>query len=141
VIAYFDTSGLIPLVLSEPGTAVARRAWAESTRLVSSALVVVEASAALARARRMDRISQHQLRELLRSVAELVETIDVVEISEVVLRDASRLAVRLDLRAYDAVHLASAASLGDDELVLVAGDRELAAAAERLGIATMRISE
>jgi hypothetical protein len=42
------------------------------------------------------------------------------------------------LRAYDAVHLASAVSVADAELVVVAADADLLAAARRLGLATAR---
>jgi predicted nucleic acid-binding protein len=44
------------------------------------------------------------------------------------------------LRAYDAVHLASAVSVADDEFVLVTADRELVAAAQTIGIASAPLS-
>ena len=49
-------------------------------------------------------------------------------------RRAGELAEDLGLRGYDAVHLATALGLGDDEAVLVTWDRDLAHAAERVGL-------
>ena len=40
----------------------------------------------------------------------------------------------LALRGYDAVHLATALELGDEDVVLVTWDRDLAQAAERVGL-------
>jgi hypothetical protein len=48
---------------------------------------------------------------------------------------ASELAQAHGLRGYDAVRLAAAQCVADEELVLVTGDIELAAAAKAVGIA------
>jgi uncharacterized protein len=50
-------------------------------------------------------------------------------------RHAGRHAEDLGLRGYDAVHLATALELGDDEVVLVTWDRDLARATEQVGLA------
>lgn len=47
---------------------------------------------------------------------------------------AGELAENLGLRGYDAVHLATALELGDEEVVLVTWDRDLARASERVGL-------
>lgn len=44
------------------------------------------------------------------------------------------LALLARLRGYDAVHLATALELGDEEIVLVTWGRDLAQAAERVGL-------
>lgn len=51
-------------------------------------------------------------------------------------RAALAAARRLDLglRGYDSVHLATALELGDDEVVIVTWDRDLARATERVGL-------
>ncbi len=43
-------------------------------------------------------------------------------------------AENLGLRGYDAVHLATALELGDEEVVVVTWDRDLARATERVGL-------
>jgi predicted nucleic acid-binding protein len=57
---------------------------------------------------------------------------------EALAREAGELADSLALRGYDAVHLASALALGDEEVALITWDRDLGAAAERMGLATRR---
>jgi predicted nucleic acid-binding protein len=47
---------------------------------------------------------------------------------------AGQCAEDLGLRGYDSVHLATALELGDDEVVMVTWDRDLARAAERVGL-------
>jgi uncharacterized protein len=49
-------------------------------------------------------------------------------------RSAGVHAEQLGLRGYDAVHLATALELGDEEAVLVTWDRDLVRAAERVGL-------
>ena len=52
-------------------------------------------------------------------------------------RHAGEIAERHALRGYDAVHLATALSSQDPELVLVTWDRDLAGAAATTGIAVI----
>ena len=58
MIVYFDTSAILPIVIEEPSSAVASRLWDEADRVVSSRLVYAEGRAALAMARRMNRIDE-----------------------------------------------------------------------------------
>ena len=60
--------------------------------------------------------------------------LDVVELDEGLARLAGELAESERLRGYDAVHLAAASRLDDVDLVVVAGDRDLLAAAAKLGL-------
>ena len=57
MIAYFDTSALIPLLIDEPASVRAARLWDEAARVVSVRLAYPEARAGLARAGRMGRLS------------------------------------------------------------------------------------
>lgn len=132
--AYFDTSALIPLVIEEAGSGVAARFWDEATRLVASRLIYPEVRAALALARRTDRITAATLRTARADVELLVEQIDIIELDETLAHRAGHLAEAHALRGYDAVHLASAERINDDELVLVAGDAHLLRAASDLGL-------
>lgn len=59
----------------------------------------------------------------------------LIGVDEALARDAGELADELALRGYDAVHLASALALGDEETVLVTWDRDLAGAALDVGLA------
>jgi predicted nucleic acid-binding protein len=139
VIAYFDTSAVIPLLIDEPGSAAAGDFWDHALRVVSVRLVQVEARAGLAQAARTERISSAQLRVFVRQLDELLDQLDFVEVDEALVRNAADLAQSHSLRAYDAVHLAAALTAGSDDLVVVADDRALLSAAGFVGLATAAI--
>ncbi|MEX2278868.1 MAG: type II toxin-antitoxin system VapC family toxin [Acidimicrobiia bacterium] len=138
MIAYFDTSAFIPLVVEEPGSPVATRLWDEADRVVSVRLIYPEARAALAQAQRIGRVTTRQLRALVEQVDSLYSHLDRLDIDEVLARRASGLAQQFGLRGDDAVHLAGAERLFGAELVLVTGDGPLLDAATALGIAVAR---
>ena len=56
MIAYFDTSTVIPLIIDEPSTPRCNQVWNEASRVLSVRLLYPEARAALARAHRMGRV-------------------------------------------------------------------------------------
>jgi predicted nucleic acid-binding protein len=136
LIVYFDTSAVVPILIEEPSSMVASRLWDEADRVVSSRLVYAEGRAALAMARRLDRIDEHGLRQAVDDFESLHDQLDMIEVTEGLIREAGGLAEQLSLRGYDAVHLASARLVDDPEMVLAAGDQGLLAAARAVGIAT-----
>jgi len=141
VIAYFDTSALVPLIVEEPSTPDCQRIWNEASRAVSVRLLYAEASAALARAHRMTRLTTTQLDEALAALDDIVTELDHVEITDQLVRAAGALARSHGLRGYDAVHLGAGLSVADDDVVFVTGDSNLAAAAQTLGIAVANTNE
>ena len=136
MIAYFDTSAIVPLVIEEGGTQTAGTMWDRAERVVSIRLVRVEARAALARAARLDRVNAAQHTAARGKLEVIFAQLDLVDINDDLVDRAGELAEQYGLRAYDAVHLAAAKRIFDAELVLVAGDQALIAAAEALGIPT-----
>lgn len=134
MIAYFDTSALVPLVIDEASTEVCNRIWTESTRVAGVRLLYPEARAALARAERMGRLTRTQLAAAVSEFDSILAEIDLIEVTAELAHSAGELAQEHGLRGYDAVHLAAARSVADEELVLATGDGELAAAATTLGI-------
>ena len=141
MIAYFDTSGFVPLLLREPGTAVAERVWDGATVVVSSRLLVVETAAAIGVARRTGRVTEAGEQSLgeIRSV--LLGEMVFVEAHAAVVDRAAGLAEQHALRGYDAMHLASALMINADQVVFVSGDRKLVQAASRQGLRTVDSSE
>jgi uncharacterized protein len=135
VIAYFDTSALVPLLVDEPGSELAARLWDVADNVVAVRLVYAEARAALAQAARMGRLSAADLTTAIDGLEGLYANMDLMEVDEHLVRRAGELAQRHALRGYDAVHLAAAERVRDDATVLVAGDRGLRAAAGVLGMA------
>ena len=108
---------------------------------MSSRLAYAEARAALAQAQRIDRIDAAGLRRAVAGLEVLIGDLDLVEVGAAVVHRAGELAELLALRGYDAVHLGSAESLADPDLVLVAGDRQLLRAAGELQIASADVND
>lgn len=140
MIAYFDTSAVVPLLIDEPNASVASRLWDDATRVVSVRLMYPEARAALAQAQRMGRLTVGQLAAAVDALESLDTQLDHVEVSPALAARAGALAETAALRGYDAVHLAAAESIRSAEVVVVAGDTALGAAAQTMGMATARLS-
>ncbi|MEM9036727.1 MAG: type II toxin-antitoxin system VapC family toxin [Actinomycetota bacterium] len=136
MIAYFDTSAIVPLLVAEPTTDHCTRFWDEATRIVSVRLLYPEACAALARAVRMERLTTDQMVSATAGLDGLVEQIDFLEITADLARDAGRRAQEHGLRGYDAVHLAAGVAIADTDVVFVTGDALLGHAAKENGLAT-----
>lgn len=136
MIAYLDTSAVVPLLVDEPTTEAALQLFDRALRLVSSTLLYVETRAALAGAWRADRVDTAGLRDAVDGFEAVYASIDVFTPSPGIVRRAGELAEAHALRGYDAVHLASAEAIGVPELVVVASDRDLIRAATALGLAT-----
>lgn len=139
MIAYFDTSAVVPLLVAEPGSARAATLWDGADRVVSVRLVYPETRAALAQAERLGRLTARQLRGAVTELHSLFEGIDLVEVDDALARRAGELADAHRLRGYDAVHLAAANRVNDPDVVVVAGDGALldAATAEGMTIAEL----
>lgn len=139
MIAYFDTSAVIPLLVEEPGSDKAADLWSQSDRILSARILYPEGRAALAAAGRNGRLSRRQLRHTVSELGKLTEQLDHIEVTEHLAYEAGAMAEELSLRGYDAVHLAAAELVADEDLVLVAGDGELLRAAAAIGLNTARV--
>ena len=139
MIAYFDTSAVVPLLVAEPGSARAASLWDGADRIVSVRLIYPEARAALAQAERLGRLTARHLRDAVTEFDSLFEEIDLVEVDDALARRAGELAEARRLRGYDAVHLAAADRVRDPNVVVIAGDGALldAAAAEGMAVAAL----
>jgi uncharacterized protein len=139
VIAYLDTSAVVPLLIAEPGSARAASLWDGADRVVSVWLVYPETRAALAQAERLGRLTARQLRDAVTAFDSLFEAIDLVEVDDTLARRAGELAQVRQLRGYDAVHLAAADRVRDPNVVVVAGDGDFleAATAEGMTVAEL----
>jgi predicted nucleic acid-binding protein len=140
VIAYFDTSAIVPLVVEDAGSPRADQMWDAAERAVTTRIAYAEARAALAQAQRMGRLNPKQLRDAVAALSDRLDEADVIEIDAALVAVAGDLAEARHLRGYDAVHLAAAVRIHDDDLVLVAGDGALLGAATAEGIAIAAVS-
>ena len=135
MIAYFDTSAIVPLIINEDSTDLFSRVWNESSRVLSVRLLYPEARAALAKAERMGRLSATQRSTAVVELESIIAEVDQIEVTEALARRGGELAQAYGLRGYDAVHLAAASAVADSDVVLVTGDSVLANAANSIGIA------
>lgn len=139
MIAYFDTSAIVPLLIAEPGSTRAASLWNGADRVVSVRLIYPETRAALAQAERIGRLTARQLRDAVTEFNSLFEEIDLVEVDDTLARRAGELTEVRRLRGYDAVHLAAAIRVHDPNVVVIAGDGALldAATAEGMTVAEL----
>lgn len=113
---------------------MATKLWGGAYPAASSILAYPEGRAALAAARRLDRLGEEEHRQALAAFEAIYAEMTTVGVDRELAVRAGGYAEDLGLRGYDAVHLTTALELGDDEVVLVTWDRELAKAAERVGL-------
>ncbi len=139
MILFLDTSALVKLYVSEPGTERVRDAIARAKTVAASRIAYAEARAALARAHRESRIRTADLRRTVGELDEDWERLFIVEVTGGVAREAGDLAEQHGLRAYDALQLASALLLQrqlDSNVAFLAFDEALMAAAADAGLET-----
>lgn len=121
-------------MIVEDGSEVAAKLWGSAYPAVSSILAYPEGRAALTAARRLERLGKEEHREARAVFEELYAELVTVGVDRELAVRAGEYAEELELRGYDATHLATALELGDEEVVLVTWDRALAQAAERVGL-------
>jgi uncharacterized protein len=120
---YLDASALVKLVVAELETPALLALLKEYPDRISSALSVVELHRALRRAAAP--AAEH------RRATEVLSRVALLRTDDDTLKRSAELAPG-DLRSLDAIHLATALSVGDDLAGLVAYDLRLGAAAARL---------
>jgi len=124
----------VKLLLEEPGTAGVQAAWRDAGSHAASVSLIVEARAGLAAARRVGRQTAGQHRTAIDALGELWLEVEGIELTEGLAFRAGELAEIFALRGYDAVHLASAEAIADDDTILITSDQDLASAAASLGL-------
>jgi uncharacterized protein len=124
-VIYLDSSALLKLLLQERETEALRSWLSTRTHLaaVSSELAWVEVVRAM---RRADAARVPTARALLSGL-------DLVPLTSAVIQQAADVG-EVTLRSLDAIHLASALTLGPDLTAFVAYDQRLAAAAQAAGL-------
>jgi len=123
-LTYLDASAIVKLVVEEDESTALRGALRDRPRRVCSAVVFVEVH--LAAARRSPAPPASRVDTVLAGLA-------LIPVDWPTLQQAAGLRLR-GLRALDAIHLASAQSLGDDLDAFVAYDQRLLAAARASGL-------
>lgn len=133
---YWDTSAIVPLLVDELGTDLAR-GWLEDDPSVATwGMSRLELVSAVERRVREGRLGRKERLELLRRLSRIAAGLhEVTDLLSVRTRAASLLA-RHPLRAADAAQLAAALLVSEGDagsLTFVSLDRDLALAAEKEG--------
>jgi len=138
---YLDTSALVKLYVEEEGAPVVRNAVAQAELVATAGIAYVEARAAFVRRRHEGGLSTAEYRRIIRDVDSDWARYLVVEVTDSLIRDAARLAEAHRLRAYDAIHLASAAAVHDrlaEPIMFASWDAGLEKVARREGFESLR---
>lgn len=122
---YLDSSALVKLVIREQETPALRNLLSESGFMVSSALAEVEVR------RAVRRITSEE--GILRLAEQILAGVHLLSLDGPVMRAAADLPPG-QLRTLDALHLASALSLGSDLSAMVVYDDRLGEAALQVGL-------
>ncbi|MGH2476734.1 MAG: type II toxin-antitoxin system VapC family toxin [Candidatus Limnocylindrales bacterium] len=123
---YLDSSAFVKLLVNEAESGPLRSYLAaHDDRLVSSTLLRTESLRAV----------RHLGPEALAVIREGLRRVDLIALDDRILDAAGTLAADV-LRTLDAIHLATAVSVGDDLVSIVTYDRRMVDAARLLGLAS-----
>jgi uncharacterized protein len=111
LILYLDTSALVKLYAAEAGSEVVRRAVAGSELIATSLIAYAEARSALARKCRSGEITRAALKKLRQEFERDWARLHVLPVDQALVLKAGDLTEEHALRAFDALHLATADSL------------------------------
>jgi len=134
---YLDTSALVKLYVEENGSATVREAVAGAETIATTVIAYVEACAAFARRRREGPLSRSDYRRTIHDLQSDWDRYLLLEVTNELVRSAAELAAIHPLRAYDAIHLASAKVLQErlqGPIFFACWDSRLSAIAKREGL-------
>jgi uncharacterized protein len=126
---YLDSSAFVKVLVDEPESGALRGFLAghPDERRVSSTLLRAEALRAV----------RHLGSSALTAVRDGLRRVDLIGIDDRILDAAGMLEPRI-LRTLDAIHLATALTVGDDLVAIITYDDRMTEAARLLGLSTFR---
>lgn len=138
MILFLDTSALVKIYVSEPGSERMREVVARDDPKAVSVLAFAEMHATFARRRREELVLPGELEQVLSGFGDDWERLTQIPVGDVALRLVPALCQRHPLRGADAVHLASALLLQKEglEVTFACSDRNLLRAAAAEGLVT-----
>jgi predicted nucleic acid-binding protein len=138
---YLDASALVKLYVEEAGRAAVLAAISKAEIVGTAIIAYVEARAAFARRRREGALARPGYLRCVRDLDQDWPRYLRFELNEPLVFTAARMTDRYRLRAYDAVHLASAVSMRDrlGDVIFACWDKDLNAAARRMGLVLVSV--
>lgn len=141
---YLDTSALVKLYAEEPGSDEVRQAVARADLVATSLVAYVETRSAFARKHRFAQIDDSALARYKRDFERDWDGFNRLPADAATIHRAGDIAEQYRLRAYDALHLATADLLRAairSAVSFACFDDALGDAAERLGFTLIETSE
>jgi predicted nucleic acid-binding protein len=135
--AYLDASALVKLYIAERGSRETIALTAQGEMVATSIVSRAEVAAALAKAVRVDLVTEHVARRAQRAFDRDWQDLLRVPVTEALVDRARTLAWSHALRGYDAVQLASALMWQESiglEVIVGTFDRQLWTAAQEAGM-------
>jgi len=105
---YFDSSALLKRYIDEKGSDLVDGLFLEADAVVVSSICLPEIISALSRLRRETKLNAHQYNQCKRAALEDFAAFEVCQLSSEVLRTTIHILEHSELRAADALHVASA---------------------------------
>jgi predicted nucleic acid-binding protein len=127
-IAYLDSSALLKLVVVEGETSALEADLASREGLVTSSLAVVECHRAVRRAAN---------RRIVQRAEQVFDAVYLLDLTPVILERASTIEPAM-VRSLDAIHIATALSVDDDDLEMITYDERMAEAARISGLRVLQ---
>lgn len=122
-IRYIESSALVAALLQ--GDAAAKASIRAQGERITSALTIAETSRAILRARLAGRITAQQQRAAVLTVQRFARRSHLVNITEAILAQAGRRFPVEPIRTLDAIHLATAAALGEPSALVTIVTRDV----------------
>lgn len=144
---YLDASAWVKRYAQETGSRWMEELFAQEPRLACASLGVVEVMATLARKHKAKQLADADFEEQSENVIDDWDDLAQIHLTPEALLFARESAYRMALRGADAIHLGSALlfrqrfTVPGDEVILVASDRELKAAAQASGLSVLDPAE
>jgi uncharacterized protein len=136
LIVYFDSSALLKLFIDEPDSQVALDIWNATERAVSSQISYLEVRAGLARAMLQNppKLSRTGYDDAKTQFDHLWSQVVAIDVTRQIIVEASDVAEKYGLRAYDALQFTTVLTIADDGAALATTDQDLEGAAGAAGI-------
>lgn len=142
MIAYFDTSALVKLVVSEADSELARQCFESASLVLTHQIAYVEAHSAISRIECTGALIADLVSRIRAQFETCWSAFSVTTVDQELIYSAAHLTRRFPLKGYDSVHLAAADRCqrqnGMRSLTFACFDDRLNKAAAELGMQLMR---
>ena len=141
MILYLDTSALVKVYLKEEFSDIVREEFLLANTIGISSIGYVEFHSALSRLFRENQLNEIQLNKIKLSFEEHWRNFMIIDLEDSIIKKASELIYKTELRAFDSIHLASAEFIKnniDDNLIFGCFDKRLMSSAELIGLALIK---